>query len=412
MPLTLLSTNYQELPLADLEVLDQHADQIREAILANTVLAPAGAVVLSTCNRFEIYLDADFDNETPIAKPVLDAISQSTGLSRDYLGQVFKISNDQLAIQHLFSVASGLESMVVGEEEIAGQVKRAFAAAQSHGQTSTALIRAFEKAASVAKQVTTTTGLGAAGRSIITVALDYLVSRHGDLGTKKVLLVGTGAHARVVVAALNRLGLKDISVFSSSNRQDDFARSRGLKAVAPPDFEIAVAKAELIITCSGTRANLISTALLQTNLNQPVLVVDLALHADVSPEVASLEKVDFVNLDIIRRHAPAEHGEAVLLAQKIVAESVIQFDQEQLERNLDPFVVAIRRKIALWIDEEVDRIALRVDSDAAAQTRRHLESLAKSMLHEPITRAKALAATGDEDNYRKALLVLFGDHHE
>ena len=405
MALTLLATNYLELPLAELEVLDQQANQIRDSLLANPTIGAAGAVVLNTCNRFEIYLDA----EAAAAKPALKEISSATGLSVDYLSQVFKVSSDNLATQHLFSVSAGLESMVIGEEEIAGQVKRAFTAAQSHGQASTSLIRLFEKSASVAKAVTTQTGLGAAGRSIISVALDYLATRHNDLTAKKVLLIGTGAHARIVVSALQRLGITNIEVFSSSGRAQDFAATRELTAVASEDFENAIARAELIVACSGSRGHIVDAKALAANKSNPILIIDVALHADVSPDAAALPNVDFVNLDVIRRHAPAAHSEAILRAQQMVSDATTEFEQEQLQRNLDPFVSAIRGKLTLWIDEEVERVRLRDGEEAAQEIKRQLAAMANSMLHEPLTRAKALAATGDEENYRKALLVLFGD---
>ncbi|WP_296632342.1 glutamyl-tRNA reductase [Rhodoluna sp.] len=405
MALTLLATNYLELPLADLEVLDQHAGQIRDALLANKTISAAGAVVLNTCNRFEIYLDADAAS----AKPALTEISSATGLSVEYLSQVFKMSTDNLASQHLFAVSAGLESMVIGEEEIAGQVKRAFTTAQSHGQASTSLIRLFQKSASVSKAVTSKTGLGAVGRSIINVALDYLTERHGDLSAKKVLLFGTGAHARIVVSALQRLGISHIEVFSSSGRAQDFAGTRGLIAVAADDFDSAVARAQLIVACSGSQGHIIDAKSLAANSSKPLLIIDVALHADVSPEAANSPDVDFVNLDVIRRHAPAEHSEAILQAQQMVSDAATEFEQEQLQRNLDPFVSAIRGKLTLWIDEEVERVRLRDGEAAAEEIKLQLTAMANSMLHEPLTRAKALAATGDEENYRKALLVLFGD---
>jgi glutamyl-tRNA reductase len=93
----------------------------------------------------------------------------------------------------------------------------------------------------------------------------------------------------------------------------------------------------------------------------------------------------------------------------MVSDATTEFEQEQLQRNLDPFVSAIRGKLTLWIDEEVERVRLRDGEEAAQEIKRQLAAMANSMLHEPLTRAKALAATGDEENYRKALLVLFGD---
>ena len=177
MTLVLLGTDYREVPLEDLDRLSQAKDTIEAKLLANSATI-LGAITLSTCNRFELYLDCE--SSADASKLSLETIAAEANLSLDYCAQVFKVVSDATAAQHLFSVTAGLESMVVGEEEIAGQVKRSFTAAQATGHASTALVQVFQKAAEVAKKVTTETGLGSAGRSTITVALDYLESRHGS----------------------------------------------------------------------------------------------------------------------------------------------------------------------------------------------------------------------------------------
>ena len=408
MTLVLIGTDYREVPLEDLDLLSQARESIETALVSNSSQTTiAGAVIVSTCNRFEIYLDCE-DFETA-SKHAISAISERVKLTPEYCGQVFKAVSDSTAAQHLFSVTSGLESMVIGEEEIAGQVKRAFTSSQQSGHASTGLVQAFQKAAEVAKRVTTDTGLGSAGRSTITVALDYLESRHGSHSGKSALLIGTGAHARVVVAALKRSGLDDISVFSPSGRAQDFALSRGLSLVEREGLSAAIARADLLVSCSGNAGDLLTKTTLSA-ATRPLMVIDVSLSRDVSPEVESLPNVDLVNLEVIKRHAPVEHSDALLAAQSLIGQGVEAFERERLERNLGPFVAAIRGKISLWIDEEVDRVAKRDGVEAGETARAALTASTNQMLHEPITKAKSLAATGDEDDYRKALLALFGDY--
>lgn len=406
MTLVLLGTDYREVPLEDLDRLSQAKEAIEANLLANNGTI-SGAITLSTCNRFELYIDCE--SSADASKLAIETISAEANLSLAYCAQVFKVVSDATAAQHLFSVTAGLESMVVGEEEIAGQVKRSFTAAQATGQASTALVQAFQKAAEVAKKVTTETGLGSAGRSTITVALDYLESRHGSHAGRRALLIGTGAHARVVVAALKRSGIEEISVFSPSGRAQDFALSRGLTSVEPGELASAIGSADLLISCSGNAGDLLTKANL-ADTTKPLMVIDVSLSRDVSPEVQSLPNVDFVNLEVIKHHAPVEHGDAILAAQNIVGEGVEAFEREKHERNLGPFVAAIRGKIALWIDEEVERITKRDGESAGQAARATLTASTNQMLHEPIVKAKSLAATGDEDDYRKALLALFGDY--
>ena len=408
MTLVLIGTDYREVPLEDLDRLNQARETIESSLVADfSESSVAGAIIVSTCNRFELYLDCE--DFATASKYALQTIAEQSGLEPEYCGQVFKAVSDSTAAQHLFSVTSGLESMVIGEEEIAGQVKRAFTSSQQAGNASTGLVQAFQKAAEVAKRVTTETGLGSAGRSTITVALDYLEARHGSHSGKRALLIGTGAHARVVVAALKRSGLQDISVFSPSGRAQDFALSRGLSLVELDGLSEAIADSDLLVSCSGNAGDLLTKSALEA-ATRSLMVIDVSLSRDVSPEVESLPNVDLVNLEVIKRHAPVEHSDAILAAQSLIGQGVEAFERERLERNLGPFVTAIRGKIALWIDEEVDRISKRDGAEAGEAARANLTASTNQMLHEPITKAKSLAATGDEDDYRKALLALFGDY--
>jgi glutamyl-tRNA reductase len=406
--LVLLGTDYREVPLEDLDRFSQARESIETKLISSrSTSGIRGAVILSTCNRFEVYLDCDdFSRASKIA---IETISNETQLGLDYCGQIFKSVADSTAAQHLFSVTSGLESMVVGEEEIAGQVKRAFNSAQTAGHASTSLVQTFQKAAEVAKRVTTETGLGSAGRSTITVALDYLESKHGSHAGKRALLIGTGAHARVVVAALKRSGYEEIAVFSPTGRAQDFALSRGLTSIDQDELLTAMSQVDLLVSCSGNAGELLTKSALSST-TQPLMVIDVSLSRDVSPEVAALPNIELVNLEVIKHHAPVEHGAAIMAAQNLVGQGVEAFEREKLERNLGPFVAAIRGKIALWIDEEVERITKRDGEVAGAQARAALSASTNQMLHEPIVKAKSLAATGDEDDYRKALLALFGDY--
>lgn len=407
MTLVLIGTDYREVPLEDLDRLSQAQEKIEAEISASSNAANIqGAVIVSTCNRFELYLDCE--DSAKAAPKAIEIISEQASISAEYCRQIFRTISEASAAQHLFSVAAGLESMVIGEEEIAGQVRRAFTSAQQNGRASTGLVKLFQKAAEVAKRVTTETGLGSAGRSTITVALDYLETRHGSHQGKTALLIGTGAHARVVVAALKRCGFENLVVFSPSGRAEDFALSRGLTSIDLDELDAAIAETDLLVSCSGNAGDLLTKERLAKA--GKLMVVDVSLSRDVSPEVEHLENVDLVNLEVIKRHAPVEHGAAILAAQGLVSEGVEALEREKLERNLGPFVAAIRGKISLWIDEEVDRIEKRDGKDAADSARAALTASTNQMLHEPISKAKNLIVTGEEDDYRKALLALFGDY--
>lgn len=412
MSLLLLSASYDDVPLEQLDALEQRADAIAEALRSDSHLGTAGMVTLATCNRLEMYIDSSAHDLAVAATVARDVIATAAGLSpADSATYIHDRVGDD-AVHHLFRVTAGLDSMVIGEEEIAGQVKRAFLQAQERSELTPELHRAFERALSAAKEVTSSTGLGAAGRSTITVALDHIVSTYAGATRRPVLIIGTGAHARVVVATLSRLGFTDISVYSHSGRADEFAADRAATPIAPAELNHAVARAELIIGCSGTQRNLITATALSEHAARPLIVVDVALSPDIEPAAGDLPHVDLLDLDFIRTHSPDVHEESVAQAEGIIDAAVEQWQRELRGRTLDPFVTAVRRKLLMWIDEEVARVRLREGETAAEAAEHTLTRLANEMLHEPITKAKELAGSGNEDEYRKALLVLFGGSHE
>ena len=165
-------------------------------------------------------------------------------------------------VQHLCAVASGLESMVVGEDEIAGQVRACLATSQQERTTTPTLERLLQRALATSKAVTNSTGLGAAGRSIVSVGLDLIEGRHGPLAGSTALVLGTGSYARVVIAALNRRGCTDISVFSSSGRAAQFAATHDVNAVELADLVAAIGHSALVAACSGAPHYLLDEALL------------------------------------------------------------------------------------------------------------------------------------------------------
>ena len=178
-------------------------------------------VVVATCNRLEIYLDAvRFHDAIDEVTAVVAAVDRHP---RDEVSGLLKVRVGAPVAAHLFTVAAGLDSMVVGEAEIGGQVARAFRDAQAAGTASPAINLLFQSAARTAKQVATDTGLGAAGRSVASVALDIAARSRRPSTVRGPLVIGTGAYARVVAAELRARGCAELSVFSPSGRASAFA---------------------------------------------------------------------------------------------------------------------------------------------------------------------------------------------
>jgi glutamyl-tRNA reductase len=308
------------------------------------------------------------------------------------------------------TVASGLDSMVVGESEIAGQVRESAKTARQQGQSTAELNRLFQAASVTSKKVTSLTGLGTAGRSITHTGLIIVEQRHGSLSGKRALIVGTGAHARVVVAALKRSGVKNIRVFSSSGRAEEFAEKYNLDSVASENLTAEIAQADVVVACSGTGTPILTLELLTAARSTIGLlpIVDVALPGDVSEDARSSSLIDLISLETIREHAPSEHEDSLLNAQAIVEQASLDFELDQSARTVEPVVAAVRAHAAQVIAAEVDRVRRRSGDELAEQVQRSLSRVTNALLHTPSVQARTLARSGSQDDYRRAIEILFG----
>ena len=312
---------------------------------------------------------------------------------------------------HLFAVASGLDSMVVGEAEISGQVAAALRHAQAAGSVTPSLNLLFQSASRTAKRVASSTGLGAAGRSVASVALDVAETWVGHWDAATVLLIGTGSFARVVVAALRSRGCGQIRVFSASGRASAFATDRGLDPVGADQLESALVETDLVVTASGTGAAALSTSLLEPVLrrrgDRTLPIIDLALRPDVPVAVRGLRGVEVIDLHTAARRAGG-HAESVERAAAVVIESVSAFEDRLAVRSLDPAVIALRAHVETTVQRELDRLRARVSPEVAAEIDHAAHRMTRSLLHTPTVQARALARTGSGEDYVRALHTLFG----
>jgi glutamyl-tRNA reductase len=173
--LVLIGASHHNLALSKLELLEREATQIRERLFSASETGISGGVLVATCNRFEVYFETEVFHST--VDHVLQVISEISGLGADQTNHSLQVSAGFSVVEHLFAVAAGLDSMIVGEAEIAGQVRTAFTSAQKEKTTSPLLEQLFQRALATSKTVTSSTGLGAAGRSIVDVALNVVESR-------------------------------------------------------------------------------------------------------------------------------------------------------------------------------------------------------------------------------------------
>ncbi|WP_345762925.1 glutamyl-tRNA reductase [Diaminobutyricibacter sp. McL0608] len=398
-----------------LDRLERHAAAVTAALAENTELFN-GSVVLATCNRFEAYLDVDTDaagaaGAAVSAETVISAVSAASGVDADELRASSAVISDQGVAEHLFSVSSGLESVVVGEGEIAGQVRRALDAARASGTVSSELERLFQVASRTSRGVKNRTGITSAGRSIVRLALDLAESRITDWAATRVLLVGTGAYAGASLAALRERGVTDVHVYSPSGRAQKFAVAHAAGAVPAGGLVDAIAASDLVVTCSVAPDIILGVPELQAVIAAPGalprrLVIDLGLPRNVDPAVAHIDGVELLDLETISKHAPLEELNATDEARAIVGDAAAEFAAQAAEHAVTPALVALRAHVFDVLDAEIARARSRGDS--SEQTEAALRHLAGVLLHTPSVRARELARHGDASAFTAAANTLFG----
>ncbi|MFT4158138.1 MAG: glutamyl-tRNA reductase [Microbacterium sp.] len=401
-----------------LERLSRTPDDVASTLVE---LAPCvqGAVVLATCNRFEAYLELDEPVTAAGAigvEALLEAVESATGVAASELDGAYDVHSGRRVTEHLFSVASGLESVVPGEGEIAGQVRRALKSARKDGTTTPELERLFQRASQAQRKVKNVTALGRAGRSLVRLALELADSRIADWSAERVLLVGTGAYAAVTLATLRERGAVDISVYSPSGRAEGFAAKHGIRPVTEADYTRTAARSSLLITCTTATEPVLGPE----HLQRPVavasagcpfgyrsqLVVDLGMPRNVDPAVSALDGVALLDLETIRLHAPLEELQAADAARSVIREAADAFHVVGTRQSVTPSVVALRSHIFSLLDTEIDRARARGDEDGKVE--QALRHLAGVLLHTPTTRAHELASSGRAEEFAAALTTLYG----
>ncbi|WP_291040833.1 glutamyl-tRNA reductase [Herbiconiux sp.] len=422
-----LTANHRNASFDLLEKLSVGTGDVAKRLVAESDFVQ-GAVVLATCNRFEAYLDIDEPLTAGVSLAVEQAAEEFGGAAGTDVGELRDsltvLCGDTVA-DHLFSVSSGLESVVVGEDEIAGQVKRALSTARIEGTTSSDLERLFQRAAHTSRGVKTKTGLGGAGRSLARLALDLAESRVTEWARTRVLLVGTGQYARVTLSNLRDRGVTDIRVYSPSGRAAVFAAKQELEPVAAEGYLQAVATADVVITCSTAETVVLDAEHLAAAAALPGaferrLVIDLGLPRNVDPAVSGVHGTELLDLETISLHAPLDELNAESDARALVDQAAAEYRAGKAEAAVTPAIVSLRAHLFDLLDAEIERsrgragafgaspTATLTGAEAAAQTERALRHLVGVILHSPSVRARELARDGRADEVFAAVETLFG----
>ena len=408
---------------------DDLAKLLRDLSAAEHV---AGVFVISTCNRAEIYAEVDkFHGGVSV---ICDLLARHSGIPLAELTPHLYVHYEDRAVQHLLAVACGLDSMVVGESQILGQVRQALQIAREQRTLDRPLSELGTLALRTGKRAHAETGIDQAGASLVTVGLAAAAGRlrgvdapAGGPGAAllaglNVLIVGAGSMSSLAVATAAKLGPAGITV---ANRGQQRARQLAATVSARwtdlSRLTAEVAAADLVVSCTGAPGLVLTAAMVRAALaarptGRPLVLLDLALPRDIDPDAGRLPGAAVVSLEDLRdAGSPGwpgalAHDEHVAAVRQIVADEFAAHVSAGRAARVAPTVVALRAKAAEVVDAELARLASRL-VDLEPRTReeiaRALHRVVDKLLHAPTVRVKELAGSPGADSYEAALRVLF-----
>jgi glutamyl-tRNA reductase len=372
-------------------------------------------VVVSTCNRVEVYADVDrFHGGVGV---VSELLASHSGLPLDALTPHLYVHYEDRAVQHLFAVACGLDSMVVGESQVLGQVRVALRRSQERDTVGSGLNELFQQALRVGKRAHAETEIDRAGASLVSVGLEEAGTALGDLSDRTALVVGAGSMSALAATTLARAGVREVTV---ANRTYEnavrLARSVDGRAVAMDALTEVLAEADVVVSCTGsvghvvTRDHLAQARARREGGDQ--FVLDLALPRDVAPEVAELPGVSVCGLEDLQDALSGDAREVdVDAVRAIVTEEVAAHLSWQQAVKVAPTVVALRSMASDVVDSELTRLTGRIP-DLDQRDRDEIELTVRrvvdKLLHAPTVRVKQLAEEPGGHAYAEALRELFG----
>ncbi|MHA3701507.1 glutamyl-tRNA reductase [Jatrophihabitans sp. YIM 134969] len=407
MSVLVIGLSHLTAPLDVLESVTLSGDDVAKT-LDELTGAPCidEALVLATCNRVEVYADVTMFH--PAVAEISSVLARRAGTSVAELGRHLYVHYAAPAVQHIFRVSAGLDSMVVGESQILGQVRDAYAAAVANGAVGTVLHDLAQRSLHVGKRVHSETAIDHAGASVVSVALD----RAGSLQQSSVAVVGAGAMGALAATTAMRRGAGSITVANrGAARAERLAAAVGGLPAGLEDLAAVVADADVLVSSTGAVGTVIDADLVGDRSARPLLVLDLAVPRDIDPAVGALPGVTLLDLASLRVIDGAVVDDSdVAAADAIVTGELDHYLAAQRQHAVTPTVTALRQRAGEVVAAEVARLEGRLPG-MDDRTRTEVESAVRraveKLLHVPTVRVKELAAAPDGADYTAALRALF-----
>lgn len=401
--LFVVGLSHHSAPVELRERLAVPAEQLPGAIRDLLVAAELDdGVLISTCNRVEVVSTTN-DPKRAATRIVQHLNQRANPDAVD--GYIYQRVGDE-AVRHLFRVTAGLDSMVLGEPQILGQVKAAFACANHEGVAGSLVSRWFSRAFAVAKRVRTETGVAAGHVSVSSIACDLAEKIFGDLTDRRVLLVGAGKMSEVAARSLAARGARLFVVNRSPERAETLARACGGTPRPLEALATELNEADVVISSTANPGFVITYELMQsvtkTRRHRPLFIIDIAVPRDVDPRVGTLNNVFVYDMDDLKEVAQTNLGlrkREVMRAEAIVESEVTQFTQWMRSLQLTPTIVALRERFRAVVLSELERTTPRL-SQMNEKDKQMLQAMAEAivnkLLHGPLAELKRANEQDDD----------------
>jgi glutamyl-tRNA reductase len=416
MPVLALGVSYRRAPV---ELLEQLAIPEEEEPKAYRRLEGLdgirGSVVLSTCNRVEVYADVPLYHQG--FQDLKRFLTEHTEVPVEELAEPLYSHYEDDAAEHLFSVAAGLDSMVLGEPQILAQVRAAVRRAETEGAAGPALADLFRRAVRAGRRVRAETGVGASPAAFVEAGADLAAEYLGGMNGRSVLVVGAGEMGSLAARTLRERGVGDVTVLSRRpERAEALARRIEGRSGRLEDLESYLAEPDLVVSSTGASRTVISEEALRRSRpkGDPRFILDLAVPRDVEPGARRLPGVALVDIDDLREAVTSRRGDVtdeVGKAREVVAEETRRYAVARRTARLAPLIEALHARGEDIRADEVRRLGARLaalsdrDREAVdALTRR----IVRRLLHDPVVRLKDLSGRGAGEPAARTVAELFG----
>jgi len=401
MALLALGINHKTAPVSVRERVAFSPEQLVHALAdARGAAVLKEVAILSTCNRTEVYCSSELEG----TRALLEWLGDFHDLDPDQLQACSYAHWDEAAVRHMMRVASGLDSLVLGEPQILGQLKSSFALSQEHGHVGAELGRLFQQTFSVAKQVRTDTAIGENPVSVAYAAVSLAQHIFSDLGDSKALLVGAGETIELVARHLSQAGVKDITVANRTlNRALALANEVDGRAIMLGDIPEALPNADIVIASTASQLPILGKGAVEAALKKrkhaPIFMVDIAVPRDIEPQVGELEDVYLYTVDDLKEVIEENQRSRENAARE--AEEIIEAGSHEFMRQLRSLlavdtVTALRRQAESTRDQELDKALRQLRNGKSAEDvlTQLARGLTNKMLHQPTTQLRKASAEG------------------